>query len=215
MLGDPTPWHQLPRDLVHVRTDIQRYMEIPVDLRRCHTPAEMDAELREVVERRVRMLREDGRGPDDDATLPMGGKLTYLGVLTIRVFDVWAHEQDVRRALGRPGNLDGPAAEVSRDRISLALPRVVAKDAGAPPGTTVVFDITGPLSFTRVVWVNPNGRGALVSAGPASPTVTLSLDWETFLRLTCGRVRPEAVDVKVEGDDELARRVLGRLAITP
>ena len=215
LMGEPTPWHQLPRDLVHVQTDVDRYTEIPVDIRRCHTPAEMVAELREVVDRRLTMLRGDTRGPDDEVVGMMGVRRPYLPVLTLRVFDVWAHEQDIRRAVGRPGNLDGPAAELSRERILAGMPRVVARDAGAPPGSTVLFDVSGPVAFTRTVSVGTDRRGSLTGEVPASPTVWLRMDWETFVRLGCGRVQPETADVKIEGDEDLAGQVLAKMAVTP
>jgi uncharacterized protein (TIGR03083 family) len=215
LLGEPVPEHQLPADLVHVRTEFQRYTEVPVDLRRDRGPRELVAELREVVDRRLAMLRADESDPDEPARGPIGYKLTYLQLLNMRVFDIWAHEQDIRRAVGRPGNLDGPAAELSRDWLLPALPRVVAKAAGAPPGSAVVFEVTGPVAFTVAVTVNDAGRGALQAETPATPTVTLAMDWETFIRLACGRVRPEAVAVKVEGDQALAQRILAAMALTP
>ena len=47
--------------------------------------------------------------------------------------------------------------------------------------------------------------------------MTLSLDWETYVRLAAGRVRHEAVGdrVKTEGDPELARAILDNFAVTP
>lgn len=38
MYGDPRPIHSLPRDLFHVTTDLQRYMEMQVDVRFYTTP---------------------------------------------------------------------------------------------------------------------------------------------------------------------------------
>ena len=37
LLGDPRPIHSLPRDLFHVTDEFSRYLEVPVDVRRCHT----------------------------------------------------------------------------------------------------------------------------------------------------------------------------------
>ncbi|MFD0383232.1 hypothetical protein ACFQ2B_15230 [Streptomyces stramineus] len=97
------------------------------------------------------------------------------------------------------------------------MPKVVAKDAGAPPGAAVVFDVHGPLEFLRTVRVNEQGRGKIDSSVSLGPTVTLALDWETYARLACGRVRPEAAAdrIKVEGDPALARAILREFAITP
>lgn len=47
--------------------------------------------------------------------------------------------------------------------------------------------------------------------------MTLSMDWETYVRLACGRVRPAAVAdrIKVEGDQDLATAILQNFAVTP
>ncbi len=90
----------------------------------------------------------------------------------MRAFDVWVHEQDLRTALGRPGNLDSPGAHVTRDMLLAALPKVVAKDAGAPRNSAVVFDVHGPLEFLRTVRVDVDGRGTLDSAPSLGPAAT-------------------------------------------
>ena len=217
LLGDPRPIHTLPRDLFHVTSEMSRYMEVQVDVRRCHTAPEMTSELEYTVIRRGRQLRNEKRAPDTMVRWPGGSELTLEEALTRRAFDVWVHEQDLRRALGRPGNLDSPGAHLSRDVLLSALPRVVAKDAGAAPQSAVVFDVHGPIEFMRTVRVDADGRSTIDGSVSLGPTVTLSLDWETYVRLACGRVRPEAVaeQVKVEGDQQLADAILAHFAITP
>ncbi|KJY42959.1 hypothetical protein VR41_05565, partial [Streptomyces sp. NRRL B-1568] len=132
MLGEPRPIHTLPRDLYHVTDEFTRYIEVQVDVRRCHTALEMTAELDYTILRRCRQLRNETRSPRATVRWPLGSgsEQTLERALTVRAFDVWVHEQDLRRALGMPGNLDSPAAVVARDFLLRALPRVVAKDAG-------------------------------------------------------------------------------------
>lgn len=216
MLGDPRPIHTLPRDLFHVTNERQRYMEVQVDVRRHHTAPEMTSELEYTIIRRSRQLRNEKRQPD--ATVRwLGSEITLEEALRQRAFDVWVHEQDLRRALGRPGALDTPGAVITRDMLLAALPKVVAKDAGAPPNSAVVFDVHGPLEFMRTVRVSAEGRGSIDGSVSLGPAVTLAVDWETYMRLACGRVRPEAVaeQVKVEGDQELAAAILRHFAVTP
>jgi uncharacterized protein (TIGR03083 family) len=135
-----------------------------------------------------------------------------------RAFDCWAHEQDIRRAVGRPGNLDAPAAGCARRTLEPGLPMVVAKRAGAGKGTTVVFEISEPLPFTSRIRVGDDGRARLVD-GPddaaKAPDATLRMDWETFVRLAAGRSRPEDVTVVTDGDAGLAARILAGMALTP
>ncbi|GGR14466.1 maleylpyruvate isomerase family mycothiol-dependent enzyme [Streptomyces roseolus] len=217
MLGDPRPIHSLPRDLYHVRSDFARYMEVQVDVRRHHTAPEMTSELEYILIRRARQLRNENRSPDHVIRAPLGGEQTLEQGYRLRAFDTWVHEQDLRFALGVPGNLDSPGAFVVRDMLLQALPKVVAKDAGAPANSAVVVDVTGPVEFLRTVRVDAEGRGTIDGAPSLGPAVTLATDWETYVRLACGRVRPaEVADrVKVEGDADLAAAILGHFAVTP
>ncbi|MDT9690780.1 maleylpyruvate isomerase family mycothiol-dependent enzyme [Streptomyces sp. P9(2023)] len=217
MLGDPRPIHSLPRDLYHVRGEFARYMEMQVDVRRHHTGPEMTSELEYILIRRARQLRNENRGPDHLMRAPLGAEQTLEVAYRMRAFDVWVHEQDLRVALGKPGNLDSPGALVVRDNLLLALAKVVAKDAGAPANSAVVLDVHGPVEFLRTVRVDAEGRGSVDGAPSLGPAVTLALDWETYVRLACGRIRPAAVAdrIKIEGDTELAQAILDNFAVTP
>ncbi|MFF1557937.1 maleylpyruvate isomerase family mycothiol-dependent enzyme [Streptomyces sp. NPDC058279] len=216
-LGDPRPIHTLPRDLRHVVDEFTRYMEVQVDVRRHHTAPEMTSELEYTVIRRQRQLRNEKRDPATLVRGPLGDQVTLEFALRLRAFDVWIHEQDLRAALGVPGNLDSPGAHVARDILLAGLPKVVAKGAGAPPNSAVVLDVHGELEFMRTVRVDAQGRGTLDKAPSLGPAVTLAMDWETYVRLAAGRVRPRAVAdrVKVEGDTALADAILAHFAVTP
>ncbi|MFF9141978.1 maleylpyruvate isomerase family mycothiol-dependent enzyme [Streptomyces albogriseolus] len=217
MYGDPRPIHTLPRDLFHVTNDHQRYMEMQVDVRRHHTAPEMTSELELMIIRRNRQLRNESRDPDTKVRGPLGTELTLEESMRRHAFAVWAHEQDLRTALGRPGNLDSPGAHVARDVLLDELPRVVADLAQAPRSSAVVVDVHGPVEFLRTVRVDIQGRGTLETAPALGPAAALTLDWETYVRLACGRVTPEAVAdrVKTEGDQDLAAAILRHFAVTP
>ncbi|MFI0895382.1 maleylpyruvate isomerase family mycothiol-dependent enzyme [Streptomyces sp. NPDC020983] len=216
LLGDPRPIHTLPSDLRHITSETARYTEVPVDIRRHHTAPEMTSELEYTIIRRARQLRNESRQPDAKVRAIGGGETTLEEQLWGRVFDVWVHEQDLRRALDKPGNLASAGAVLARDYVLRSLPKLVAHDAGAQPGSAVVFDVHGPLEFMRTVRVNAEGRGSIDSAVSLGPAVTFVADWETFLRLLTGRVRPAAVSgqVKVEGDADLADAILRHIAVT-
>jgi uncharacterized protein (TIGR03083 family) len=216
-LGDPRPIHSLPRDLFHMKDDFARYNEVQVDVRRHHTAPEMTSELEYVIIRRARQLRNETRDPDTMVRWLQNKQATLETVLATRAVDVWVHEQDLRRALGRPGNLGSPGAHLTRDRLLPALPKVVAKHAAAPPLSAAVFDVHGDLEFMRTVRVNAEGRATIDGSVSLGPAVTLTLDWETFSRLMCGRVRGDAVAdrVKIEGDEALGTTILSNMAVTP
>lgn len=217
LIGDPRPIHQLPRDLYHVVDEPSRHMEIQVDVRRHHTGAEMVSELEYTLIRRRRQLRNEKRGPEAEvrSIMPGGGQISLEKQLRMRAFDVWVHEQDLRRALGQPGNLDSQGAHISRDLLIEALPKVVAKQSR--PNSVVVFDVGGEVEFLRTVRVDAEGRGRVDGSPSLGPTLTLSMDWETYVVLATGRKSPGAVadKVKAEGDEALAKAILENFSITP
>ncbi|MFJ5260733.1 maleylpyruvate isomerase family mycothiol-dependent enzyme [Streptomyces sp. NPDC088387] len=216
MLGDPRPIHTLPRDLFHVTNDHQRYMEMQVDVRRHHTAPEMTSELEYTVIRRNRQLRNESRDPGTKVRGPLGVDRTLEEAMRGHAFDMWVHEQDLRAALGRPGNLDSPGAHVARDVLLAALPEIVATKADAPRSSAIVFDVHGPVEFLRTIRVDIQGRGTLETAPALGPAATLTLDWETYVRLACGRVTPAAVSdrVKAEGDQQLTTAILANFTVT-
>ena len=199
----------------HVRGLMGYYTEQGVVARRDRTSAELVAEIRDSSSRRHEQLLAD---PPTDAsarpTVIFGGvPWDWRTLLRNRPLDVWMHEQDIRRAVGRPGNLDSEPAKHTADYLAESLPLVVAKRVGAPEGTTVVLRINGskPLS----VRVNAEGRGVRVPEIPSQPTVRINTDRETFICLAGGRRAPGPGAVGLDGDQDLGRRILEAMAVTP
>jgi uncharacterized protein (TIGR03083 family) len=214
MLGRPAPDHEVADGLPHVKNDIGRTNEVFVDSRRALNGAEALDEFREVTTARLAQLR--AYGPDDfaaDSWTPVGPG-TVRDLLPFRVFDSWVHEQDMRRAVARPGDLDGAVAENALERIVASMGFIVGKRVAPPDGTTVHFGISGPFARTFTVAVS-GGRARLVDELDGPPTATIATDGETFVRLTCGRVDPaEALDsgrIHLGGDVALGRRVVDEL----
>ncbi|HTY73103.1 MAG TPA: maleylpyruvate isomerase family mycothiol-dependent enzyme [Actinomycetes bacterium] len=203
-------WSRLP----HVGEDwVKRRMEVGVDLRRGRDPVQVRDELDEVVAQRLPQI---GALPTDpDALVPgvLGKPRPVAGSVAIRTFDVWAHEQDVRRAEGLPERLTGPAAEVARQRIITALPSVVG-ELGLHEGTCVRWELTGALPGTVAVRVGEDQATSL-EGEEEDADATMTLDWGTFALLACGRVTPSHARVTIDGDVGLAERVLDAMSITP
>jgi uncharacterized protein (TIGR03083 family) len=142
------------------------------------------------------------------------GPADYRRFMQIRVFDCWVHEQDVRDAIGRPGHEDGPVVEQSVDEIVRALGFIVGKKAAAPAGSSVTFELTGPV--VRTVHVAVDGRAGVVDRLPGPATATVALGSRLFTRLACGRVDPaqKLGEVHLAGDIDLGRRVVTSLPFT-
>ena len=131
------------------------------------------------------------------------------------------HEQDVRRAVGRPGGLDTPGALHAGRVIARSMGMVVGKRAGAKPGQSVRFDLSGvehpdlPTGFAVLVGEDGRARQADPDSLPGGPTATVHLSFVDFVRLGGGRASADQVDATVEGDEDLGRRVLAGMSVTP
>lgn len=151
---------------------------------------------------------------DEPSWTPMGPG-TIRTLMPFRIFDSFVHEQDIRTALHEPGGWVGAAAEAAVERMQGAMPYVVGKLVAPPDGTVVVFECTGPFARTFVLQV-ANGRAHLYPEVPAEVSVRLRMDTPTFVRLSTGRGDPYAITaahVEIEGDGELARRVIGAMNV--
>ena len=199
----------------HVRGVLGAYTEQGVVARRDRSPDDLINEIREsCTARRTALVASP---PTDAAAKPAvifgGVDWSWERLLRNRALDVWMHEQDVRRAVGRPGGLDSPAAQHTTAYLLESLGLVLAKRAAAPTGTSLVAAVEGhvPVGFV----VDADGRGVPLAHVPADPTVGLAMSREAFILLAGGRRTPEQVEVTISGDTELAERVLGAMAVTP
>ncbi len=210
IMGRPAPDHT-PPDLPHVKNDIGRSNEVWVDSMRSRSGPEVLDEFRAVTAERIANLRamtHDDLGAD---SWTPAGPGTVRDLLPFRIFDSWAHEQDIRRALELPGDLEGAAAELSLGRVTGALPVVVGKKVKPPDGATVVFAWDG--RTTDVVM--DGGRAKPLDTAPAHPTVRLTMGVDTLVRLGMGRGDPDGIlasgAVTITGDDALGRRIVAEM----
>ncbi|HVL91440.1 MAG TPA: maleylpyruvate isomerase family mycothiol-dependent enzyme [Actinomycetota bacterium] len=212
LLGRPQPAALAQPWPPHVRNELGAMNEAQIEERRAWAPEDVLTEFLELTAERLKVLAELSPAEmDAEVTGPLGkGKLRDF--LQIRVMDSFLHEQDMRRATGNPGSMDGEAASFAVGRMNAALPYVVAKKAGVAEGASVAFEITGPAGFTGAVVVE-GGRGRFEEGNASGATATLTMDAETFLMLTSGRIAPDRATVTVTGDDALAGRVLDSINV--
>ena len=123
-------------------------------------------------------------------------------VLITRVFEIWTHDEDIRRATGRAASVPDAARLRRMSRIAVpSIPFGLAM-AGAPaPGRTARIVLTGRGGGT---WDQALGWGETAGI----PDVTVVLDVVDYCRLAARRLEPAAIAVSVEGDEVLARQIL-------
>jgi uncharacterized protein (TIGR03083 family) len=213
LAGHPGPPAEESEEIPnHVRNDIGRSNEQWVVRYRQSDPTELLADFRKITTERLDQLRARSEAEWDEPSWTPVGKSTYRRFMQIRVFDSWVHEQDMRTALGEPGHGDGWAAEQSIDEIERALGYIVGKRGGAPEGSRVTFELTGPVHRTMHVVIE--GRGQVVDALTGPADVTLRLSSNTFAALACGRADFSAAAIEIVGDQELGRQIGAHLAFT-
>ena len=200
----------------HIRGLLGEFTEAGVIARAGRSTDELIDELEAAVAQRYAEMT--GNPPADaSATGPGFAALTgwsWLTLLTNRPIDLWMHDQDIRRALDRPGDLDRPGAAHAAMVYGKSLPFVLGKKVGAAPGTTVVLEITGRHERTLAAHVGDDGRGRPLAEVPSNPDARLVMDFETWIKLAGGRCTPADVQVEVHGDADLAQRVLDNLGVT-
>lgn len=202
------------RAQAHIRNDIGAVNEAWVDSFRSRPGTEVLAALREVTGRRAAALGAMSQEDFDADSWTPAGPGSYGRFMQIRVYDCWIHEQDIRAALDRPGHLSGPPAEQSLDEVGRALGFIVGKKAGAPQGSSVEIDLSGPTS--RRLFVSVEGRAAVVPALAGEPTATVRMPFDVFMAMASGRIDPDpgAAGVELGGDTDLAGRVVASLNFT-
>jgi uncharacterized protein (TIGR03083 family) len=215
IMGDPAPEIDIS-DLDHVRNPFGEIVEVWVEERRPWPPARVLAEFDEQIPRRARQLHTMTEAELNEPIDSPLGRMPYRNFLEVRTFDTWMHEQDIRRALDQPGNLDGPIVDAALVRFRNALGYVVGKKAGAPDGASIVFDLVGGPGGAIAVVVD--GRAQAVDHIPDHPSVHIITPFEQFVALGGGRVTADdalAAGVRIEGDEVLGATVLAAMAFTP
>jgi len=196
--GDPAPGHVIDTTGL---SPAGVEMEPAVDYRRGRPNADLLAEFRAVTAASLARRRSADVPADRLTDGPFGWRMPYGRLLGIRVFDCYAHEQDIRRAVGRPGNLSGAAARLSWDQIGEILPGVLSgrlPEMGERPVDLVV-----------------EGFGPLRAGGEGEAVVRMTMDFGVLVAFVCGRSDAKLDSVAVSGDADLARRVLAAMGFTP
>ena len=215
LLGETPPPAPEPMP-AYVHNSIGEVNEAWVAARRDTPGADVLDEFVDVTGRRLAILGDLAEPSWAEIGWSPIGQVPYRDFMAIRVFDCYIHEQDIRRAVGAPGHLDGSLADYAVERVVQALPFVLGKKVAPADGTVVTWEVArgGAASPRAATVAVQGGRGTMLDAAASAPgeTVRLRMDIETFLKLGCGRGDPERVNVEVKGDRGLAGVIVQSMA---
>lgn len=216
--------------LEHVHSEFAAWMEQGVQARRERSGAEVLAELGALLEQRVVTLSDPALTLDTQVRAPLDSTVALGSLLKLRLNDIWVHEQDIREALGRMGNLDTPAAATFVKAIVRSFPRLM-EQVPLEDGQTVILDSTGPVTARVGVRVSHDADGTrsdhVLFTGESEsgmgqavhseddPSTTISLSTEALTRRAAGRRTTRDTTYSVVGDEAVAARVLDALTFTP
>ncbi|WP_041301241.1 maleylpyruvate isomerase family mycothiol-dependent enzyme [Mycolicibacterium rhodesiae] len=201
--------------LDHVRNDIGVMNECWVRKLRDLSASELLEKFRETTAERRKALSELSNAGWNKVGFTPAGPDSYGRFMRVRTFDCWMHEHDIRDAIGVPAStsqLLGPASDLALDEMATSMGFVVGKLGGAPEGSRVSLELTGPLG--RMINVAVEGKAKLVDDfGDDDPTSTIELDALLFSRLAGGRVplAANADEISYGGDEAVGRRVVEHL----
>ena len=157
-------------------------------------------------------LEDAGRRPDGlQRTVSLFGLRMPLHTwLVVRAFELWTHEEDIRRATARP--LVSPDAATLRLMTALAVglvPAGIARAAGPAEGRSARIVLTGPGGGA---WQTRLGLSDVGPVPEGLADVRIVADAADFCRVVANRLDAQSLDADITGDLDLARDLLAGAA---
>ena len=217
LLGHSVPSITLSNeDLTHTKNELGIENQIDVVLRRLTPTKELIEEYKFLTSERLDILDQS-----DSFTrkrkAPDGRTVNERELISIRILDCWVHEQDIRRAIGRPGNLSGSTATHVFSRLNKTLPFILGKKVKLKNGCTAQFVIQG--DYAEIISIGSCAGRAREIDDLDNPSVGLKMNCETYLLLCCGRMSSQeavgADKVTITGDQNLGLSILNYMNFMP
>lgn len=161
-------------------------------------PAQTRAEWRCAADRTLSLA--DAFGDHEAEVAVHGMRLTLGALLIVRAFELWTHDNDIRRAAGLPSSVPDPSTlRLMTELASRALPPAAAR-MGLHEPINVRLVLTGAGGGTWDV---------AVGDGPSDPvSIRIVTDAVGFCRLVANRITPADLDPHVTGHPGRAAGVL-------
>ena len=127
-------------------------------------------------------------------------------LLVVRAFELWVHDNDIRRAVGLPPSVpDPPVLRLMSDLAARMLPYAAARMGLHPVDVHLV--LTGPGGGTWDVAIGQEADG-----GPGQEGVAIVADAVGFCLLAANRLTPAELGPHITGDEGRAVSVLAAAA---
>jgi uncharacterized protein (TIGR03083 family) len=167
-------------------------------------PAEVRRAWRDAAERTL----DEVRTADLGTVVPVHGMRLPLGsLLVVRAFELWTHENDIRRAAGLPPSVPDPATLRRMTDLAVHL---------LPYGATLVSDPVAAVDVHLVLTGAGGGTWDVVVGERAAraevPEVAIVADAVGFCRLVAARIAPADLGAHVSGAAGHAAAVLAGAA---
>ena len=202
--------------LIGVEEDVQRALsDDPVAEHQDHVTSTQPAADRQagraIAATRADWRRAAGRTMEVVRDADMAAEATVWGIplplgalLVARAFELWTHENDIRRVAGLPASVpDVPTLRLMTELATSMLP------FGA-----MLTGLAGPVNL-RLVLTGPGGGTWDVAIGgdaPEAVAIGIVTDVVGFCRLAANRLNPADLDTYVTGDQDRAAGVLAAAA---
>ena len=166
-----------------------------------HRAAEVTLELARSAERDL--AADGGAGEHGGARLAVHRIRLPLGdLLVVRAFELWVHDNDIRRAVGLgPSVPDPPVLRLMSDLAARMLPYAAARMGLPPADVHLVLTGAGGGTWDVAIGQGPGGD-------PGQASVAIVTDAVGFCLLAANRVTADELDLHVTGDSGRAAGVL-------
>ena len=158
----------------------------------------------------VRVADSDLAAGGSDRIAVHGIRLPLGDLLVVRAFELWVHDNDIRRAVGLPPSVpDPPVLRLMSDLAARMLPYAAARMGLAEP-VDVHLVLTGPGGGTWDVAMGQEAGSLEAGSQGAAGQESLAIvaDAVGFCRLAANRVTPAELGPHITGDEDRAVGVL-------
>ncbi|HEU5385277.1 MAG TPA: maleylpyruvate isomerase family mycothiol-dependent enzyme, partial [Streptosporangiaceae bacterium] len=167
------------------------------------SPALTMRDWRQAADRTLAEARSAGAVTDggrDDRIAVHGMRLPLDDLLVVRAFELWVHENDIRRCAGlAPSVPDPPVLRLMSDLAARMLPYAAAR-TGLRERVDVHLVLTGPGGGTWDVTVGQQPDGLEPGGQGPAQDVAIVTDAVGFCRLAANRTTPGELGPHVTGD---------------